>query len=93
MIAMLSLCVEQDTVMAGRYELTGQNDQRHRSPPQTMGRPCRDDRLRLNGILWILCPGAQWRDLPERYGPWKTLYQRFGRYLQPDTDSLTSPSA
>lgn len=25
--------------------------------------------LMLNGILWILCSGAAWRDLPERFGP------------------------
>ncbi|WP_244307060.1 transposase [Azotobacter salinestris] len=31
----------------------------------------------LNGIFWILCSGAKRRDLPERYGPWKTVYQRF----------------
>lgn len=31
----------------------------------------------LNGILWILCSGAAWRDLPERFGPWSTVYQRF----------------
>ncbi|TWI48254.1 putative transposase of IS4/5 family DUF4096 [Pseudomonas duriflava] len=34
------------------------------SPPQTMGRPHRDDRQMLNGIFWILCSGAKWRDLP-----------------------------
>lgn len=31
----------------------------------------------LNGLFWILCSGAKWRDLPECYGPWKTVYQRF----------------
>lgn len=34
----------------------------------------------LNGILWILCSGAQWRDLTERYDPWKTVYQRFRQW-------------
>ena len=47
------------------------------SPEQKMGRPRRDDRLMLNGILWVLCSGAAWRDLPERFGPWSTVYQRF----------------
>jgi len=37
------------------------------APPQTMGRPRRDDRKMLNGIFWMLCSGAKWRDLPERY--------------------------
>lgn len=36
-----------------------------------------DDRLILNGIFWRLNTGAPWRDLPERYGPWQTVYRRF----------------
>lgn len=41
------------------------------------GRPPRDRRQMLNGILWILSTGAQWRDLPERFGPWETVYGYF----------------
>lgn len=41
------------------------------------GRPRNNDRLMLNGILWILCSGATWRDLPERFGAWSTVYQRY----------------
>jgi transposase len=41
------------------------------------GRPRRDDRTLLNGIFWMLNSGASWRDLPERYGPWQTVYDRF----------------
>ncbi|WP_025731892.1 IS5 family transposase, partial [Carnimonas nigrificans] len=55
------------------------------SPPQKMGRPRRDDRLMLNGIFWILCSGAQWRDLPERFGSWKTVYQRFRQWRDDGT--------
>ena len=36
-----------------------------------------DDRLILNGIFYILLTGAQWRDLPERYGPRTTVYNRY----------------
>ena len=65
-----------------RYELT--DDQweviADLFPDQTMGRPRRSDRTVLNGILWILCSGAAWRDLPERYGPWKTVYHRFRQW-------------
>ncbi|RML91560.1 hypothetical protein APX70_08144, partial [Pseudomonas syringae pv. maculicola] len=39
-------------------------------PEQKMGRPRSYDRLVLHGVLWILCSGAAWRDLPERFGPW-----------------------
>lgn len=51
-------------------------------PPQKpkTGRPARDHRQVLNGILWILRTGAPWRDLPERYGPWKTVATRFYRW-------------
>ncbi|BFP50198.1 hypothetical protein SCMC78_73760 [Streptomyces sp. CMC78] len=48
--------------------------------PPRMGRPVRDRRQVLNGILWKLSTGAAWRDLPERYGPWKTVYERFRRW-------------
>ena len=44
---------------------------------QKTGRPRNNDRLILNGILWVLCSGAAWRDMPERFGPWSTVYQRF----------------
>ena len=49
-------------------------------PKQIMGRPRLDDRKVFNGILWILCSGAAWRDLPERYGKWQTVYSRFRRW-------------
>ena len=39
----------------------------------------------LNGIFWILCSGAKWRDLPERFGPWKTVYQRFRQWRDDGT--------
>jgi len=44
------------------------------------GRPPSDPRLMLNGILWILRTGAPWRDLPERFGPWQTVYDHFARW-------------
>lgn len=34
----------------------------------------------INGILWRLRTGVPWRDLPERYGNWKTLYGRHRRW-------------
>jgi transposase len=37
--------------------------------PRRSGRPRTDDRLMLSGILWVLCSGAAWRDMPERFGP------------------------
>ncbi|MEQ3549739.1 IS5 family transposase [Pseudonocardia nematodicida] len=40
------------------------------------GRQWRDHRQVINAILWKLRTGAPWRDLPERYGPWKTAHER-----------------
>ena len=39
-----------------------------------------DHRKVVNGILWKLRTGAPWRDLPSRYGPWQTCYDRFVRW-------------
>jgi transposase len=47
--------------------------------PRT-GRPAKDHRTVLNGILWILRTGSPWRCLPERYGSWKTVSSRFYRW-------------
>lgn len=44
------------------------------------GRPPSDTRLMLNGILWILRTGSPWRDLPERFGPWQTVYDHFAKW-------------
>lgn len=44
------------------------------------GRTARDNRLFVNGVLWVLRSGAHWCDLPERYGRWKTLHKRFSRW-------------
>lgn len=46
-------------------------------PRKATGRPRADDRTVLNGLLWKLATGASWRDIPERYGPWQTVYERF----------------
>ena len=39
-----------------------------------------DDRRVLNGIFWRLRSGAPWADIPERYGPSTTCYNRFVRW-------------
>ncbi len=45
-----------------------------------MGRPPRAHRTLFNASFWILCSGAAWRALPERYGPWQTAYDRFCKW-------------
>ena len=49
-------------------------------PPVGRGRPRTDDRAIVDGICWHLATGSPWRDLPERFGPWKTVYSRFRRW-------------
>ena len=70
----------------GRSDLTDQQWQQLQPmlPPQkpTTGRPAKDHRTIINGILWVLRTGAPCRDLPERYGPWPTVASRFYRWRQ-----------
>jgi putative transposase len=70
--------------MAKRYELTGAQWKRIADLlPGKAGDPGRsgeDNRLFVNGVLWVLRSGAHWHDLPERYGKWKTLHTRFSRW-------------
>ena len=54
-------------------------------PAAKTGRPRRDDRAVLDGVFWKLCSGAAWRDVPERYGPWRTVNDRFCRYRDDGT--------
>ena len=44
------------------------------------GRPRKDNRTMLNGMLWMNRSGAQWRQLPERYGLWQSVYARFAKW-------------
>lgn len=64
-----------------RYELSDEQFDRIEdllpSNEGQRGRPFKDHRPVINGIFWILGTGAPWRDLPERYGAWKTVYDRF----------------
>lgn len=46
------------------------------------GRPRLDDRKVLDGIFFVLRTGTPWRDLPARYGPYTTVYNRFDRWAK-----------
>lgn len=41
-----------------------------------------DDRRVINGIFYVLRTGSPWRDLPERYGPYTTVYNRYNRWAK-----------
>ena len=53
--------------------------------PQGRGGRWRDHREMLDAVLWVMKTGAQWRDLPERFGPWQTAYSRFRRWRMEGT--------
>lgn len=66
--------------MAKRYEISGEartvvadlfTETHDRKRPQL------SDRLVLDGVLWVLCTGAAWRNIADCFGPWSTVYQRF----------------
>ena len=46
------------------------------------GATARDNRLFVEGVLWIARTGAPWRDLPRQFGNWFTVYTRFWRWAQ-----------
>src|SRR5438105_9692630 len=46
------------------------------------GRPWRDSRDVINGILWILRTGACWYDMPDRYPPYQTCHRRFQLWIK-----------
>ena len=50
--------------------------------PDGRGHPWRDTRAVLNGVLWVLGTGAQWRELPAKYPPYQTCHRRFQQWVQ-----------
>ena len=48
--------------------------------PAVRGRRGVDDRLFLDGVLWVAKTGSPWRDLPAYLGAWAQVYQRFSRW-------------
>lgn len=51
-------------------------------PRGGLGKARVDDRRVVNGIFYVLRTGTPWRDLPERYGPYTTVYNRFNRWAK-----------
>ena len=77
------------SVVSGRFELTEAEYARiapllPHVTPQRGGR-WRDHRQVINGILFRVRTGVPWRDVPARYGPWQTLYDRFASWEEDGT--------
>lgn len=71
--------------MRRRYEIRDDQWEKLKDllPPERKpqgGRPAIDNRKMLNAMLWVIRSGAPWRDLPEYYGSWSSVYTRFRRW-------------
>ncbi len=71
--------------MKRRYEIRDDQWDRIKDvlPPERKrqgGRIGKDNRIMLNAMLWVARSGAPWRDLPDYYPSWKTVYTRFRRW-------------
>ncbi|MEM8757813.1 MAG: transposase [Planctomycetota bacterium] len=62
-----------------RFELTDEQWDLIKSlmPKAKPGDLWNDHRTTLDGIMWVLKSGSPWRDMPERYDSWKSVYDRF----------------
>ena len=69
-----------------RFELTDEQWEKikHLLPGKEgdSGRTAKDNRLFVDAVLWTARTGAQWRDLPSRFGNWNSIYQRFNRWAK-----------
>jgi putative transposase len=48
--------------------------------PDQKGSTGRDNRMFVEGVLWIVLTGSPWRDLPEAFGDWNSVFRRFSRW-------------
>lgn len=46
------------------------------------GRTAKDNRLFIDGVLWVARTGGHWRELPPEFGPWNSVFVRYNRWAQ-----------
>lgn len=70
--------------MRRRHELTDEQWERieHRLPGRegTRGVTAKDNRLFVNAVVYVAKTGIPWRDLPERFGNWNSVWRRYDRW-------------
>ena len=75
-----------DRGMPSRYELSEAQWEKIKDflpgRVESVGRTAVDNRLFVNGVLWVLRSGARWHDLPERYGKYKSVHKHFVRWAR-----------
>ena len=78
------LAVEVGDMSPSRYELSDLQWEKIEDflpgRKEHVGRTAADNRLFVDGVLWVLRSGARWADLPERYGKYKSVHKRFVRW-------------
>ena len=69
-----------------RHELTNEQWKKIEPllPKRTGPRAKKGDRRFVDGVLWVAKTGIPWRDLPKRYGNWKSVYNRFRNWARGD---------
>lgn len=50
--------------------------------PDQRGSTGRDNRMFVEGVLWIVRTGSPWRDLPQAFGEWNSVFRRFSRWTR-----------
>jgi hypothetical protein len=64
-------------------------------PPASTGRLVHEHRRLLAGMLWVMRMGATWREVPEQFGPWHTVYTRYQEWrhagIWPDILAALTP--
>ena len=80
--ALCTKCKNSRIEFMKRHEISEKQWNRIKSqfPPERKpqgGRPGKSNREMLNAIPYWLNTGVPWRDLPERFGPWQSVYSRF----------------
>lgn len=65
-----------------RHEISDADWERVRARLPSRPGPYADDRLFVNAVLYVARTDLPWRDLPDRFGPWGTVWKRFDRWAR-----------